>query len=100
MTENAKGARRARKIEKRKRVAREKREALNEQRRSAVDGSSTRWLKPEKCAEDLGVTKQHIFDLIATGKLKAKRFSAKVIRIAASEWDRFVTGAPDAAPAA
>lgn len=93
MTESPKGAKRARKCEKR---ARRKRDA-SAQRRSNVDSN---WLKPEACAEDIGVTKQHIYDLIGAGKLRAKRFSAKVIRVARTEWERFKTAAPDVSPAA
>lgn len=62
------------------------------------------WLTPAQCADDLGVTRQHIHDLIAQGKIKAKQFSPKVTRISRAEWERFQNGTPDipasAAPAA
>ena len=62
------------------------------------------WLSPAQCADEIGVTRQHIHDLIAAGKIRAKQFSPKVTRVARSEWERYLSAAPDAqvdaAPAA
>lgn len=93
MNEHPKGARRARKVQKRAQKI-EKRV----RRRKTVE--SPNWLSPEKCAQDLGVTKQYIYNQIGAGRVKAKRFSTKVIRISREEWERFKLNAPDAAPAA
>jgi excisionase family DNA binding protein len=57
---------------------------------------TTAWLSPAQCADEIGVTRQHIHDLIAQGKIKAKRFSEKVTRIPRVEWDRYLSSAPDA----
>lgn len=75
---------------------------LGKQQEVKVKGSA--WMSPAECAEEIGVTRQHIHDLIAAGKVSAKQFSPKVKRVARSEWERYLSAAPnapvDAAPAA
>lgn len=71
---------------------RSRREARRE-RQPEVNSS---WLSPAECADEIGVTRQHIHDLIAAGKIKAKQFSPKVTRVARSEWERYLSAAPDA----
>lgn len=51
------------------------------------------YLSPSRVAEDLGVDPRTVRRWIAEGRLNAVRFSARCIRIDASEVDRFVSEA-------
>jgi len=49
-----------------------------------------RLLRVEDAAKILDCSKRHIFSMIARGKLRAVKLSARATRIAAAELERFV----------
>jgi len=61
---------------------------------------ASEFLTVAECAAEVGVTDQTIINWIDAGKIKAKRFGPRCIRVAATEWSRFKNDAPSTAPAA
>lgn len=58
------------------------------------------WMSLAECAREVGVSSRSMLDWIAQGKVRAKRFGPKCIRVHTDEWARFLRETPDHAPAA
>ncbi|WAC55018.1 helix-turn-helix transcriptional regulator [Gordonia sp. SL306] len=59
----------------------------------AASRARTRYLSLQDIAEELGISDRTVRRWIATGQLKAVRPSPRVIRVEASELDRFISAA-------
>lgn len=59
----------------------------------AASRARTRYLSLQDIAEELGISDRTVRRWIATGRLKAVRPSPRVIRVEASELDRFIISA-------
>lgn len=50
-------------------------------RDDAMSSSKSRWIRPNRVAERLDCTRQHVYDLVAAGQLEAVRLGPRAMRI-------------------
>lgn len=57
------------------------------------------FITPQQAGAEIGVTPKTILDWIDAGKLEAKQFGPRTIRISLDQWERFKADRPARGPA-